>query len=90
MNQKVEVGGCQLYGSEVPNQGMIIGDDNIETFTQGSDKEDVQASTQVNEETKTLENNSFNTPHEFSLDMQESDRKQRESNMGNAISIYAE
>ena len=65
MNQEVEVGGSQSYGNEVHNEGMFIGDSNVETFTGGIDKENVQAPVQVNKEPKTLANNFFNIPHEF-------------------------
>jgi len=45
---------------------MFIGDSNAEIFTQGTDKGDIQSPVQVNEESKTLENNFFNIPREFS------------------------
>ena len=88
MNQEVEVVGCQSYGNEEHNE-VFIGDNNIKTSTGVTDKEDIQALVQVNEESETLENNFFNIPHEFSLHVQESDHKQRESNMDQAISIHA-
>jgi len=90
MNQEVEVGGYESYGNEVHNEGMFIEDSNVETFTRGTDKGDIQSLIQVNEESKTLGNNFFNIPREFSLNIQESDHKQRESNMDQASLIHAE
>ena len=90
VNQEVEVGGFESYGNEVHYEGMFIGDSNAETFTRGTDKGDIQSPVQVNEESKTLENNFFNIPREFSLDVQKSDHKQRESNMDKAVRIHAQ
>jgi len=90
MNHEVEVGDCQSYVNEVYNEGKFISDNNVKTFAKEIDVEDVQAPVQVDEDSKTLENNFSNSPHEFSLDAQESDHKQRESNMDQVVSIHAE
>jgi len=90
MNQEVEVGGCQSCGNEVHNEGMFIGDGNAEIFTQWTNKRDIQSPVKVNKESKTLENNFFNIPREFSPDIQESEHKQRECNMDQAVRIHAE
>jgi len=44
----------------------------------------------VNEESKTLENKFLIIPHEFSPDVQESEHKQKESNIDQAVSLHAE
>jgi len=57
MNQEVEVGYCQQYVNEVHNEGMLISNNNVGTFTKGTDIEDIQAPVQAYEESKILENN---------------------------------
>lgn len=72
------------------NEGKFISNNKVETFANETDIEDVQALIQVDEVTKTLENNFCNIPHEFSLDVEEFDHKQRESNVDHVGGIHVE
>jgi len=65
------------------NDGIFILDGNVkvDTFTGAPNKEDIQPPAQMNEESKTVENNSSIISHKYFLDIPEVGHMQRKFEM---------
>ena len=90
MNQEVHVGDRESYANEVHSEGMFILDGNVDALTEAPNEDDVQPIIQVNEESTIIANNSFIIPHEYSKDIQKSDRLQSKFEIDQAIGIHVD
>ena len=90
MNQEVQVGDCESYVNDVHSEGMFILDRNVDAFTEAPNEDDIQPLIQVSEESMIMANNSFIIPHEYSKDIQKSDRLQSKVEIEQAIGIHVD
>ena len=81
---------CESYTNEVYSERIFILDSNVDAFTEATNEENVQPLIQVNEESIIIANNSFIIPHEYSMDIQKSERVQRKFKNDQAIGIHVD